>query len=287
MDERFDLLRWLGREGEHQRLLEILPADTITRNADIFLIYVDALAAAGRWKELLALMQASKPPVTASTARLILAQCNAMLKTDPNEVRSDLADLLDKNARSDAQLLLRTASLAESLHFYDLAVRGLTLVVQMRTALRLNLLEKINDLQQSDRDIQGLLGTAKQLCELRPNNPVYASRLNYLRLVSGQEVEVACNEVLSASALAEAPGNAVPAPLLRALAAWRWRDLERMKRETDAIPDPSRLRAGYRAVTAGLYSLSGRDTEGFRLAEKVPAGLLLDGERWFLNRSLR
>ena len=289
VEDKFDFLRWLGTVGEYERLIQIIPPDAVLRDADIFLIYVDALTAAERWKEVLALMQsARKPPVTSSTAHLILAQCYAKLRPDLVDARRELASVLNAGGKPELPVLLRAAAIAESLHMYDLAVQGMKIMAQARPAVRIQMLEKIYSLQLGQHNTEGMVEVLKQLNELRPGNATYISRLNYLRLVSGVELEPAYDGVLGASAR-DVPTEAsdVAPALLRALVALRFGDSEALKREVAAISDPDGMPAGQRAVVAGLYHLTGRDVEGFRLAEKVPPSLLIDGEKRFLRRSIR
>lgn len=212
----------------------------MARDADIFLIYVDALTAADRWKELLALMQSPrKPPVTASTAHLILAQCHAKLHPDLIEARRELAGVLNVGGKPELPVLARAASIAETLHMYDLAVQGLKIMAQARPSKRIQMLEKIYELQQGQRNVEGMFEAIRQLREMRPDNPTYLARLNYLRLVNGLELEPAYEGVLGSQAPAPADAaTEVPTPLLRALAALRFGDLDLMKREVAALPDP-------------------------------------------------
>lgn len=294
VEDSFDFLRWLGVEGEYDLLIKAIPADAVTRDADIFLIYVDALTAAERWKELLALMQSPRrPPVTPATVHLIQAQCYSKLKPDLILARKELALILDAGGKPELPVLARAASLAESLHMYDLAVQGLKVLAQTRPAVRIQMLEKIYDLQQGLRNAEGMADALRQLHELRPENTIYTSRLNYLRLVSGMELEPAYEELLgtgpesTTKAAADPASTDVPLPLLRALAALRFGDMDAVKREVTTLPNPDAWQPGHRAVAAGLYTLCGRDVEGYRLAEKIPATLLIDGERKFLRRSLR
>jgi len=53
------------------------------------------------------------------------------------------------------------------------------------------------------------------------------------------------------------------------------------------LAQPARLAPGPRAVLACLYAISGREVEGFRLAEKIQPLTLLEPEGRFLRRSLR
>jgi len=288
MDAMFDFLRWLGLEGQYEQLLKIIPADAVVRDPDVFLLYVDALSAAQRWKELLALMKAKRPPVTPTTVQVILASCYAQLEPNLQRARAELQKAFELNSRSEVAVLLRAAALAETLHLADLAVQGYTLVAEARPVMRIQMLEKVLDLQQGDRTADGMVATLKRLHELRPQNQRYVDRLNYLRLVDGVELEPAYDQIIGYEQPTSSTENAmvVPRELLRALAAWRFGDENRMKLEIAALPDPSKLSAGPRAVIAGLYHLCGRDVEGFHMAEKVPLPLLLDSEKRFLRLTM-
>ena len=260
-DAMFDFLRWLGTEGQYETLLKIIPAEGVVRDPDVFLIYVDALTAAERWKELLALMKTRKPPVTPTTAHIILAQCYAKLQPNMAAARKELQDAFALNSRGEIPVLLRAAALAESLHLLDLAVQGYTIVGEARPVLRLQMLDKVFELQQIDKDLPGMIATAKRLHEARPRNQLYTDRLNYLRLISGTELELATEEVIGFEhpiTDSTAAITSIPASLLRALAALRLGDIDQMKKEVDGLPDSTSLAAGPRAVVAGLYAACGR-----------------------------
>jgi tetratricopeptide (TPR) repeat protein len=288
-DAIFDFLRWLGTEGEYERLLKIIPAETVIRDPDVYLIYVDALSAAERWKELLSLVKTRKPPVTPTTVHIILAQCYAKLQPDMAAARRELREAFALNSRGEIPLLLRAAGLAESLNLLDLAVQGYTLVGEARPVMRLQMLEKVFELQQRDKDVAGLIETVRRQNDLRPRNQLFIDRLNYLRLVSGIELEAAFDAVIG---FENTPNetlatSVIPSALLRALAAWRFGDVERVKKEIGEVSNPQNLPAGPRAVVAGLYAITGRDVESFRMAEKIPEPLLLDSERHFLRLSMQ
>ena len=288
-DAIFDFLRWLGTEGEYERLLKIIPAETVIRDPDVYFIYVDALSAAERWKELLSLVKTRKPPVTPTTVHIILAQCYAKLQPDMAAARRELREAFALNSRGEIPLLLRAAGLAESLNLLDLAVQGYTLVGEARPVMRLQMLEKVFELQQRDKDVAGLIETVRRQNDLRPRNQLFIDRLNYLRLVSGIELEAAFDAVIG---FENTPNetlatSVIPSALLRALAAWRFGDVERVKKEIGEVSNPQNLPAGPRAVVAGLYAITGRDVESFRMAEKIPEPLLLDSERHFLRLSMQ
>lgn len=289
-EEKFDFLRWLGLEGEHDRILRLLPRESISRDADLFLLYVDALSAAGEWNTLLRLVQTGKPPISAPTAQVIQAQCYARLQPGLLETRRHLRRALDLCGRGETAIVLRAAALAEQQHLNDLAVEGYRTVAAARPALRLGLLEKVLGLLRLEQDLPGMMATLQELRALRPGSQSYADQLNYLRLVSGIEMEAACEEVLGFQKAADgnpAPSTTLPPELLQALAAWRFGQDEAMLQALAKLAQPARLAPGPRAVLACLYAISGREVEGFRLAEKIQPLTLLEPEGRFLRRSLR
>ena len=289
-DEKFDYLRWLGQEGEHDRILRLLPRQSVTQDADLFLLYVDALTAAGKWDALLKLVQTGKPPISTPTAHVIQAQCYAQLQPDLLQTRQHLRRALDLCGRSEMNVILRAAAVAEKHHLNDLAIEGYRTAANTRPAQKLRLLEKVLELLRLDQDVKGMISTLVELRALRPGSQNYADLLNYLRLVSGLEMEAACEEVLGFQQPAPeniAPSAALPPALLQALAAWRFGRDDTMRLALEQLADTSNLAPGPRAVLSGLYAISGREVEGFRLAEKVPPLTLLEPENEFLNRSLR
>ncbi len=288
--EKYAFLRWLGLEGEHDRILRILPQQSVHKDADLFLLYADALSAAGQWAPLLKLVQTGKPPITAPTAHLIQAQCYAQLKADQVDARHHIRRAYDLSGRGESAIVLRVAGVAEQHHHNDLAVEGYRSVATARPAQRLRLLEKIVELQRLDQDVVGMMTTLHELLTLRPDSQSYLDQLNYLRLVSGLEMESAGEEVLGFQQPAQAsaaPSATLPPALLRALAAYRFGRDDLMRQALENLPDATRLAPGPRAVASCLFTLAGREVEGFRLAEKISPLSLLEPEVPFLTRSLR
>jgi tetratricopeptide (TPR) repeat protein len=286
-DNMFDFLRWLGQQGEHQKILDLVPAESVARDADVFLIYVEALASSERWKELLNLMTTRKTPITEATAHVILAQCYSHLQPDLKETRRHLSAALSSGKRELA-VLVRAAAFADSLHLNDLALQGYKIIGEARPAMRIQALEKTLELYRADRNPVSMLNTLHQLHDLRPRNRGYIDQLTYLRLVTGTELELAYEDVIGFDKpAADDSGNTlIPNNLLRALAALRFGNIALMKEEVAKLGSIDQLPAGIRATIAGLLAISGRDVEGYRIGEKIlPAGLLKE-ELVFLRRGM-
>ena len=286
-DNTFDFLRWLGQEGEYQKILDIVPAESVSRDADVFLVYVDALSSSERWKELLNLMTTRKTPVTEATAHVILAQCYSRLQPDLKETRRQLSATYGVGHK-EVPVLMRAAALADSLHLTDLALQGYKMLAESRPPMRLQLLEKILDLHRANRDPESMLDTLRQLHDLRPRNRNYQDQLNYLRLVTGTELEIAYDQIIGFEKPApnDLGNSSIPAGLLRALAAFRCGKAAQVKDEVASIGSVDLLPAGMRATVAGLLAMTGRDVDGYRIGEKILAAGLLNEEAVFLRRSL-
>jgi hypothetical protein len=71
-----------------------------------------------------------------------------------------------------------------------------------------------------------------------------------------------------------------------AFAAYRMGDHAGIQQHLAGIGETSALPPGQRAVVAGLLSLTGKADRAYQIAEKIPAMVLLDEERAFLQKAL-
>ncbi len=287
-EKLFDFLRWLGAEKRYEQIIDLVDAKTAIRDPDLFLVYVDALSAAERWKELLALIKENKVPVSEAMMHFISAECCARLKPNLTETAEHIEKVYSSAGLSDQQTVARAAALAETRGLNALAIAGFARLAEQRPNLRVGMLEKVLELQQREKDVPAILGTLKQLRELRPANHAYTDRLNYLRLVTGDEMELAfeavCGFEKPVVAMEDSP--VVPQALLRALAAMRMGEPDRAAAEVKTLDSTLRLSAGQRAVMAGMTAEAGEDVKAFRMAESIPTALLLPDELAFLHRAL-
>ncbi|MBA2433027.1 MAG: hypothetical protein H0V56_13085, partial [Chthoniobacterales bacterium] len=73
------LATWLNGKGEHERLLAVVPLERALQTHDLFLQYVDALGALGRWSEIKALLDTERFALDPVIQRMYLARINAQL----------------------------------------------------------------------------------------------------------------------------------------------------------------------------------------------------------------
>jgi hypothetical protein len=123
------------------------------------------------------------------------------------------------------------------------------------------------------------------LVEQNPANQTFAARLAYYRLVTGTDMEMA---VWHHQQLEEPPSvqAANTESIVGLLCAYRLHDTRRLEELISSFGGSEGLSPGERGVFAGLLAVAGKPAQAYRLAEKIPAGLLLPEEMAFLKRAL-
>jgi len=69
------LAAWLYRNGEQQRLVEAISLNRALQTRELFLQYVDALAALGRWDEIRRIIESERFPLDPVIEHMYLARC--------------------------------------------------------------------------------------------------------------------------------------------------------------------------------------------------------------------
>lgn len=270
-----EFFQWLGSVGHHDKILQMLPRDAALRDSRSMLIYIDALAAAGQWQPLIDLMQQSKLPISLATRNLVLGQSYARLEGDGiREAGRFLREALASAGPGDQAILMRVAASADSMGLTGIAREAYTKLLGLRPERRALVLEKLLELCKRERDTKGMLDTLKELQLARPGFEPDDERLQYVRLLSGMEMELALDWMQKRTGSRQSSAEDM---VLSALAAHRTGNLEGWKSSTSAIREPERLEPGMRGVVAGFLAMNGEKTAAFRLVETL-SGSLTDGQ---------
>jgi tetratricopeptide (TPR) repeat protein len=245
--------------------------------------YLQALADLGRWEEIERIL--SRPagmPVSAAFAALWRAR--AAKNTDPEQLntRQHLNVVYEACGHGrDGSTAKLAADIAEEAGLYDLAAKFYQGLSEYQPKAKISMLEKVYEMATRSRDTDEVIHVAKQLLALRPQNPQYIERLQYLQLVSGEDMEIQAAHILSFMSSKSRQDQ-----LHRALAAYRLGDLKLMKEHLHDLADVSDFTPGQKAVHAGLLSISGQVGRAFQIAENISTLLLLKEELRFLERAL-
>ena len=293
VEDMLPFLSWLATEKQHTRLLKMVPPNMATNSPELFPLVAQALGEEGRWADLKRLLTGGgRIPVSRGRVEVWLAEAASHLTPkDTAQVRSHLTSAVKFAMQAEDPATLVAASMvADRLGMYDLAIQCYQSLGGLSQKLKANMAERTYELAQRSRDTALLVKVSQELLEERPSSGVYRDRLNYLRLLLGEEIELTERrlEDEDANLRWEGADARIPIPLLRALAAYRLRDVELVKREIQTLgSEVGDLPPGPRAVAAGLMATCGRDVEAFRLAERIPSEVLLDSERRFFERAVQ
>lgn len=283
---------WLSENGEHSRLLALIPSNLAKDSRPLYTCLVKALVVQNRWKEFKAMLDERRPPVSEELAAIWMADVDSHLSTDRDEPRRHLTFALDSakaNARSEELEL--AGSLSERLGMLDLAIKANLALAEILAPRQTEILQKTRELALLAQDTRALLEVSGRLQALHPTSGCFTHEYNYLRLLLGEKMETVDLAALQREedhrgvASASVKAGCAPIRLLEALAAYRFSDQKAVIRHMTDLPPVEGLPAGYRAVLAGLLATSGQEARAFQIAEKVPEALLLAEERAFLLRA--
>lgn len=293
IDDMVHVLRWLAQEHQSERILGMVPKSLVVKSPDAFPSYAEALISAGKWSDLKALIQGTPAPsISQASAHAYLALCFSKLEPNLVAAKQQIENAYRNAAKSgELQTILRSAQLAETLGLWDMAAEGYETIAAKNARVRISMLTKVYEMASLARNGARMLDIADRIAKARPESWLYRARADYLRLVLGSGLEEACETTLAvkpgAVAATRDPDAISYLAVLRALAAYRIGDLTRVKPELDAIQGTATLPPGVRAVLAGLMKISNGDTAAaFKLAEAVPASILLPEELRFLKMAL-
>lgn len=283
------LVAWLAEEGEHARLLRIVPPAMAAKFTDILPYYVEALRKTGRWRELATFLDSGGiDPAFSKTEKLLWqTEARAMLDGDPARARQMLARLMEDGGRGDGRaLILKAGELAERLGWWDLAQRCFAAMADKHPSVRPAMLVKVYEMAERQHDGPAMLHACERLSTLHPDNASVLAQKIYLQLLLGIDLETAGSQ-MARLAGGGAPERAGQRHLITALLAYRQGRREGVREMLSQILDPSALSAGERAVYAGLLKSAGGDpAAAFRIIEKISPALLLPEEKKFAQRGL-
>ncbi len=284
VEQTIDFLRWLAKNEENERVLNLLPKIGAMSNGNLFLIYAHSLGALNRWEELRKMLsEVPGPPISPIEIDLIKARCSRALGESSSVTRAQLQEAQRRiPPNSDPMIYMRVGNTADELGFSDVALDVFN-ALSTRPQFKLSVLDRVLQLHYRQHNLQAMMDNIARFLEERPGQSPYFETMIYLKLLEAKEIESVANQ---AETLA-APGHAVLPiiKLVQALAAYRYGDFDGALRETDNIP-LEKLTAGQRAVLAGILHACGKTAQGYQIAEKISQDILLPEEARFLRSAL-
>lgn len=269
---------WLAREKEYAKIQELVPEDLLLHSPDLFPLVAQGLTEQQKWQELMDLLKKGKK-LPVSNARAATWRALAVRNLHPSDIKAArdhleeaiLHGLSERNALG----LLGAATLAESWHMMDLALKAYQALAQPGSPSEVQMLEKCWEMASIQNDSALLIPLAGRLLKLRPYDLQFVRRYDYLCLLRGVGLETT---LLDASA---ATGSASD-HLLEALKAYRLHDMAHASAFLRKVVDTKDFSMGEKAVYAGLLATTCNEvSQAYQIAEKIHTEGLLPEERVF------
>lgn len=285
LDTTVALARWLAAEKEHERLSKLVSQDMMLKSKELFPILLQSWAESGQWQQMSkVLTRPQKLPMSVEGLSVWRALASSRLQPDLKQAEQDLKLAIKQAVPVRSWGPLRAAAqVAEDLQLWNVAIEGYWQLALPETGNEMEMLEKCWQIATHMGDSSRLLDTARKQSSLRPTSLQFSSRLDYLRLLRGEEIESITGGPAQDK---ERPREHDSTVLLAALKAYRLGDPALTKEALAQITDASALSAGQRAVYAGLLASAGDRGRAYQMAERIPAQLLIPEEKVFLSKAL-
>ena len=283
---QIQLASWLAKEKEYDKVMALVPKETLLKSPELFPQVAQGLAELGRWEELMELIpKGKKLPV--SSARAATWRALAIKNLHPQnakEIRSELEEAIrEGQVEKNGLAIMGAASLAEEWAMADLALKAYEVMAVPGSAQEAEILDKCWQAATTLKDSTKLLKLAEKRARLKPGNFRLALQRDYMHLLCGAQVETA---LASPGRVADAPAAEQENDatlLLQALKAYRLHDLPQLTSALEKVRNARALSTGERAVYAGLQTINGQPAQAFQMAESVRPELLLNEEAVFLR----
>jgi predicted Zn-dependent protease len=258
---RVELARWLLRQREFARALEVLPLNIAATNADAFLVFLDAMAALGRWKELADVL--ARPGLPLEPALVELYRARAARELGQGRIASLHWGLAQSLAAANPALLWHVAQYAERLGEYDEAVKALRKLTGQRVGAR-PVFEALVRVLQRAGDLPQLRAVLREMTELFPDDAAVRNDYAWFSLLAREDVAGARE---SALALVKQQPQVPAFRVTLALAHLRGGDAAAALAEVEALPlDWAQVLPGWQAVRVAALGAGGREEEARRFA---------------------
>ncbi|MDZ4289377.1 MAG: hypothetical protein U0984_15545, partial [Prosthecobacter sp.] len=221
------LLQWLIDEHEYDQVLRLLPAD-LGKSATLLDFNLKALGGSNRWADVDKLLAKQKEfSVPAEVASLWHARAAHHLYHEPARTQQHLLIAFEAAGRGQkGEVTLEAARFAEECGLWSVAAICYKGIAHAHPTAQIKMLEKVHEMALRQRDTTAVLQSARFLAEQSPANKNFATRLLYFQLITGEDMEIAINQVQKVSPSIQ---NGAGENLVQALSAYRLGDLQTMK----------------------------------------------------------
>ena len=174
------LAAWLYRNGEQQRLVEAISLDRALQTRELFLQYVDALAALSRWDEIRRIIEAERFPLDPVIEHMYLARCFAQ-QGQENGAENNWQRALE-DAAGDLNKLLTLGEYAEKNGAERVATTAFEAAAVANPKSRQAQQGRLR-IAYSARDTKRVHALLQEMLEIWPNDTAIQNDEAYIRLL--------------------------------------------------------------------------------------------------------
>ena len=188
VQQRLEAGRWLNRQREYKRTLDLFSLEDSLQRQDLFLVRMDALAGVHRWDEVSRILKSRKVPLEPVFVELYMARAAKELN-DPL-IASAHWQRLRSMATGQPMALWYTARYAEKIGERAEARKIYDQLAQQPATTRSACAALIR-MMEEEGDTVGLRNLMQRLIELYPLDPSPHNDLAYLDLLLGENIVTA------------------------------------------------------------------------------------------------
>jgi hypothetical protein len=276
--------QWISRHNKSDIVLSEISESEALGSRGLFLARANALMRRGQWESLERMLDSRPLPVSKVDLELIRAFLARNLKEGGAMLGHLNGAILYASGNNKASELAQVGAGAESLGQVDVALTAYWELAEMDSPARLPTLRRIYELSERRRDAAGMLKAANVMLKLEPAWHSSTSELDYLRLISGMEMDQPLGHFLHEKDDALQQDPEPIALLSKALAEFYAGDIQGMKRSLGIAANHSmKLEPGPKAVLAGLLWKAGKREEAAAIARDIVAAEMFEEERRYLS----
>jgi tetratricopeptide (TPR) repeat protein len=287
------LADWLNGKREFEKTLDTIPSDKAIQSRDLFVRYLDALGALGRWDQVKEQLESQRFLLDPVAQTMYLARCNSQLGEETaaeNNWRRAL-----ETAGTDVSKLMMLADYAEKNGNTQIAGAAYDNVVAISPRLRIAQDGRLR-LAQARRDTQKMHAVLAEMLALWPNDPAIQNDEAYTRLLllpdkaeeSAQSRDAAAVIEQLAQKLVEREPASLPHRTLLALARLRQGRAAEALQVYENINVPARvLTPSALAVHAAILAATDHSEDARTEKAQVPFDKLLPQERALIETAPR
>src|SRR5947208_1335427 len=171
---------WLYRNGEQQRLVEAIPLDRALQTRELFLQYVDALAALSRWDEIRRIIESERFPLDPVIEHMYLARCFAQ-QGQENGAENNWQRALE-DAAGDLSKLIMLGEYAEKNAAERVAIKAFEAAAVANPKSRQAQQGRLR-IAYSARDTKRVHALLQEMLKIWPNDTAIQNDEAYVRLL--------------------------------------------------------------------------------------------------------